>query len=212
MSDLIREIDEEVAKDRTEAFWQRWALPIGLFLLVLIGGLFLFTTWQARAANQALACADSFEAAVASLSLNPLEAEAQFSALTNDCGGFNQLAAFKRGDALLAQGQEAEALAAWQTFADDSANQENLRNLAISKIAWHGSGILDAAAIDQAISHLETLPAYTFYTPVYRALAALEAGDMTRAEDLLQGVLNDENTPQLSREYALAILGLINDL
>ena len=164
-------------KSALKPFWERWALPIGLFLLILLGGLFFYFNWQNRTTATALSCANSFEAAVQTLALNPLEAEAQLSAISTNCGGYSQLAAFKRGDALLFQGLEAEALQAWQAYAADPAHQINLRNLALSKVAWHGSGILEPEVIDAAIAHLETLPAYAFYTPVLRAVEALEAGN-----------------------------------
>ena len=45
MSDLLREIDEDVAKQKSEQFLEKWGLPIGLFLVILIGGLFFYFNW-----------------------------------------------------------------------------------------------------------------------------------------------------------------------
>ena len=212
MSDLIREIDEEVAKERAEQFWERWALPVGLFLLVFVGGLFIYFNWQARNQASALACADSFEAAVTALNNDPLSAEAQLAAISEGCGGYNQLAALKRADAQLAQGREAEAVASWQAFTEDTSHQENLRHLALAKIAWHGNGVIEGEDVETAISQLETLPAYEAYVPVLRAVNALEAKDIEKARNLLDSVLNAEESSPLVREYALSIASLMNDI
>ena len=212
MSDLIREIDEEVSKERSEAFWERWAVPVGIFLTILILGLFLYFNWQSRQQASALACADGYDAAVNALGTDPLTAEAQLAAISDNCGGYSQLAAFKRAEIQLAQGRAEDAIATWQAFAADPANQENLRNLARREIAWHGNGVVDPAVVEAEIAYLEGLPAYAPFVPVLRAVAALERGDIEGAKGLLGSILSDDEANPAALEYALTVSTLVNDI
>ena len=212
MSDLIREIDEEVSKERSEQFWQKWALPVGIFLTILIVGLFIYFNWQARTQAAALACADGYDAALNALATDPLTAEAQLAAVDANCGSYTQLAAFKLAETQLAQGDDAAAVATWQAFAADAGNQANLRNLARKEIAWYGNGVISAAEVEAEIAYLKTLPAYATYTPVLRAVAALESGDVDSARGFLDSVLSDEDANTAAREFALSVSGLVNDL
>ena len=212
MSDLIREIDEEVAKDRSEQFIEKWGLPIGIFVVVLLAGLFLFLRWQNSQEVSALTRADNFQAGTEALATDPESAQAIFTDLTNTNSGFAELSTFKIGDALWNQGNHEEALAAWGAYAADPSNNENLRNTAQLKRAWFGNGILEQSEIDAAIAALEPLPAYENMVPVLRGLNLISKGEVAEGRTILETAASNESASDAERNLALSLLGLANSL
>lgn len=212
MSDLIREIDEEVAKEKSEQFIEKWGLPIGVFIVILLIGLFFYFQWQNGRETSALARADNFAAAAEALENEPETAAALFTDLSTQGSGFAELSEFKLGDALWNQGKHAEAVALWSAYAQDTTNNENFRNLARFKMAWFGNGMLSDEEILNEINILETLPAYKDLTPVLHGLRLIHRGDAEGAKTLLGEASQNEEANDVARNLAQSVLNLANGL
>ncbi len=211
MSDLLREIDEDIARDKSEQFLEKWGLSIGVFLVILVGGLLFFFNWQGQAQQRAADEASNFDEGVQLIRSEPEVSTALFTDLTATNSGYANLALFKIGDSLWTEGEFDEAVAAWQAYLALPEANPYLKMSTRLKLAWFGHGILPAEEIEAHIAELETRPAYADYAPVLRALAMLEAGDKTGALAQLAQVGNSED-PSLAQNLADAVASLAQTL
>lgn len=211
MSDLLREIDEDVAKEKSEQFLEKWGLPIGVFIVILVVGLFFYFNWQNRVEQAALDEADAFSRAVEEMGISPETSVGLLEDLSDSSSGFQELADFKSGDALWASGDQEGAIAAWLSYVEDATNNPHLINATRFKLAWFGSGLLARDQVIAEIEALEVIEAYAPYGPVLRALDALVGGNKAEALSLLDSAITDE-TPELVRELATAVRGLANTI
>lgn len=212
MSDLLREIDEDIAKDKSEKFVEKWGLPIGIFIVILVAGLFAFFTWQSRTENRALDEADRFSQAVQGLINDPQTSVALLQDLSASNSGFGELADFKAGDALWAAGDPEGAINAWLAYVQDDTSNPHLVLTTRFKIAWFGNGLLEPSEIIEQIDVLEQTETYGPYAPILHALRLLDSGDTAGAADLLQQAAAAQSDDEFSSELANALLGLVKTL
>lgn len=212
MSDLLREIDEDIAKDKSEKFVEKWGLPIGIFIVILVAGLFAFFTWQSRTENRALDEADRFSQAVQGLINDPQTSVALLQDLSASNSGFGELADFKAGDALWAAGDPEGAINAWLAYVQDDTSNPHLVLTTRFKIAWFGNGLLEPSEIIEQIDVLEQIETYGPYAPILHALRLLDSGDTAGAADLLQQAAAAQSDDEFSSELANALLGLVKTL
>ena len=210
MSDLLREIDADIAKDKSERFVEQWGLPIGIFVLILFAGLFFFFTWQDRSERRAFDEADRFAQAVEELANDPQSAAALFDGLASSNSGFAELAAFKAGDALLAAGDQEGALAAWLAYVQDDTANPYLVLTTRFKIAWFGNGVLEPFEIIEQIDILEQVETYAPYAPILHALRLLDSSDTAAARALLEEASAAEGSA--GADLAFTLLGLVKTL
>lgn len=226
MSDLLREVDEDVAKEKSEQFLEKWGLSIGVFLVILIGGLFFYFDWQSRSQATALDAANSFAQSTELLIGEPEAATALLTDLSLSNSGFAHLAKFKAGDSLWTAGEEAAAVAAWQAYINDPDANAELANTTRFKLAWFGNPYLESADILSMIDVLEAEAAYASYAPILRAVHAVSNGDIDTAQALLDAAsagdsgegdtgeddASDTETPDLARDLADAVGSLVRSL
>jgi len=212
VSDLLREIDEDIAKDKSEKFIEKWGLPIGIFLVILVAGLAAFFTWQSRSQNHAFEEAARFDQAVRDLADDPQTSVALLEELSTSSSGLGALSSFKIGDALLAAGDLEGALEAWQAYVQDATSNPHLVLTSRFKIAWFGNGLLEPDVIIEQISQLEQSETYAPYVPILNALRLIEDGDVSGAQSLLQGIVGDEEADPVAVATASTLLELANTL
>ncbi len=211
MSDLLREIDEDIARDKSEQFLEKWGLSIGVFLVILVGGLLFFFNWQGQAQQRAANQASNFDEGVQLIRSEPEVSTALFTDLTTANSGYANLALFKVGDSLWVEGKFDEAVAAWQAYLALPEANPYLQMSTRLKLAWFGHGILPPEEVETYMDELETRAAYADYVPVLRALAMLEAGDKAGALAQLAQVGNSED-PSLAQNLADAVASLAQTL
>ena len=211
MSDLLREIDEDVAKEKSEQFIEKWGLSIGISLVILVAGLFFYFNWQDRVETAALDEADAFAKALEDMSADPEASVGALTDLSQTRAGFGELSSFKMGDALWAADQPQEAVSAWQAYIANPQHNENLVNSARFRLAWYANGLLEPSEIIAEIEILEQVEAYAAYGPILRALVAVEADDQAAALELL-ALANAEDKPGPVRDLASALIGLAKSL
>src|SRR3954463_12853583 len=129
---LIREVDEELRRDRVRKLWRQTAPFVigGAVLIVLVvAGYEGWTWWQksqsAKSSDQfyaAATVADGTDLAAAKTALDAVIAQGS--------GGYPMLAQFREAALLSQQGKTAEAVAAYDSLGN-SLNNTHLRELAL---------------------------------------------------------------------------------
>jgi hypothetical protein len=187
--EFIREVDEELRRDRLSVLWRRWGtLVVALAVLVVVGtaGKVGWDQWRERArAAEAL----RFAAAEADLAADrQAEAAERFAALaTEGETGFAALARLKEAQAKLALKDQPGAVAALDALAAATPDDPVLRDLGLLLAAQRQLDSADPAELTRMLEPLVADGA-PWRNPAREllALAAIRAGALDKARTLLQ--------------------------
>ena len=213
MSDIFREVDEEVRREKLNQLWERHSnLIVAVALLIVLGvaGWRGYEWWELRKSAES---GSQFEAAVA-LAEAGKQAEAQeaFAKIAKDgSSGYRVLARFREG-AELAKTDPAAAARIYGSLAADSGLDRTLRDLATVR---EGLILVDTAPLAELTGKLEPLTtADRPFRHTARELLALSAwrnGDAAAAKRWLDLIATDAETPAGTRARMEVLMTLSND-
>ncbi len=210
MSDIFREVDEEVRRSQAEALWSRYgALVIGLAALLVAGvGGYRYFQWQKeRAAAEAGA---QFEAALTLAQTGKTaEGEAALAKIAVEgSGAYKALAQFRVASEL-AKRDAAGAMRAFDAIAADPAVDGALRDIARLRA---GAIAVDGQPLAEAERRLQPLigdgNAFRHQARELLAAAAVKAGEMAKAQQALDAIIIDRQAPPELRSRAETLIGV----
>lgn len=211
MSDIIREVNEELRRERFMKLWQRYGIYLvgAAFLVVLVvGG---WRGWEWYAARQAAESGARFEAAMQLANDGRrFEAEAAFNSLAAEgTAGYRLLARF-RAAAEEGKSDRAAGAEAYDAIAADATVSSALRDLARLQA---GILLVDSAPVDEIISRMEPLTAET--SPFRNSareligLAHYRAGERAAAAKIFSELLTDPQLPPSMRSRIQVVNALL---
>lgn len=215
MSDIFREVDEEVRRDRAAEIWKQHGTKILAFAFAIVagvGGWRAYETWSFR---ERAALGTRYEQAIAEASAGKPEALASLTALAEaKAGAYSQLARFRLAGELAAKATDdaarANAVSAFEALANDAAMPGEWRDLARLRAAYVR---IDHAPLAEIESRLQPLAApgapFRHQAREGLALAAWRNGDMTKAMDAVQAIILDADSPAGLRQRAELLLSVI---
>lgn len=211
MSDIFREVDEEVQRDKVAMFVKKHSnLLIGLLLAVVVGvgGYRVYDYFQKKQAAEA---GVKYEAAL-SLSADGKDAESRsaLEALTKDApAGYKMLAQFRLASEL-AKTDKPAAIKAFEALSGEAAVDQTLRDLAKLRAAALLSDTVPFAEVQQRLEPLAA-PGQTWRLSAREILAAtaLKAGDFKKTEQYLELMLADPEASRTVRERAEMMMSLV---
>ncbi len=196
MSDIFREVEEEVRRERLERIWKEYGdyiVAAAALLILAAAGFRLWTYYQARERARA---SDQYFAAEQLLENGQSRAAAQMFARLgqNAPGGYAKLSQLQSANALAASGNTAEALGIYRRLVAD--NDEMVSALARLRAAWI---LVEGAPKSEVESMLDGLAGDTSpWKPVAReilAYADYHAGATGRALREFQALAKDSKSP-----------------
>jgi len=198
---LIREVDEELQRDRMRKLW-RLAAPfvIGGAILIIVGvaGYEAWTWWQK---TQAAKSSDQFYAATELANGTDLDAakKALDEVIASSSGGYPMLAQFREAALLGQQGKTDDAVAAYDSLATSLQNT-SLRELALVLAANLLVDKGDVAAVEQRVggSMVPSSPMRNAAREVM-GLTQYKAGKLDDAIKSFTDILNDPLAAQDTR-------------
>lgn len=212
MSDIFKEVDEDVRTDELKQLWLRWGPyfvgVIVTFLLVWSGVIF----WRNHVQEAIEADSASFTDAVALAATDPDAAVAALSALSQDgTAGYAALASLRSAAVLLEQGKWEDAVAAYDGLAandDASAHMREYAQLLAAMVVAENS-------VDDVVrARLDTLAASdgVWKTSAQELIAVLDfrSGDLDAAEQAFSQLSFAEDAPASMRQRAQEMLDLID--
>lgn len=121
MSDIFREVEEDVRKERLEKLWKAYGDYIIAVLVLAVLGVAGWQLWLRYEAAQRGKASAAFVAA--QHDTKPAEAAAAFAALVKSSppGGYGELAKLSQADALPATGKTGDAIALYKEIAASDA-------------------------------------------------------------------------------------------
>lgn len=208
MADIFREIDEELRQDNLKRVWARYRYLIVGGVTALLLGTAGYVGWKEYQSRQQAAAAENYAAAVALVGDRNAEAADRFAELARSGGsGYAALARLEQAALLWQEEKRAEAIAALDALAGDSAAPRSLRDLAT---VLGGQRRLEAGETAAVKPHLASLVESTSpWRHLARELAALAAeaeGNRTEARELLRRLTDDLEAPQGTRARAAELL------
>jgi hypothetical protein len=211
MSDLFREIDDELRREKFERLWQRHGtllVVVVLLALAAFGG-WRYYMWQKTSAAEADGVA--FEQAISlSKAGKAAEADAMFDKLAaSGHGGYRILAGF-RSASDLAQKDKAAAVKAFDALAADTGLSQVLRELAQIRAA---TLLVDSVSYQEMGSRIEALAsaggAWRNSARELMGLVSYRTGDLESAGKWFDQIVVDREAPPSQRQRAQLMLELV---
>ncbi|MBS4082354.1 MAG: tetratricopeptide repeat protein [Rhizobiales bacterium] len=205
MSDIIREVDEELRRERLANIWKKYrGLIVFAIFLIVAGtagwrGYEYYSQKQAEAASERYASAQKLAADAGKTD----EAIAAFKALAADApGAYRLLARFSEAAELGKKDAKAGA-AAFDAIANDSSVEQLMREVASIRGASLVVDTADAAAMQKRLAPaLADSSAFKHSAKELLALAHIRAGEQASAQKLLLELAFDPETPPGMRNRA----------
>jgi hypothetical protein len=115
VSDIFREVEEDVRKERLQKWWKAWGDYVIALMALIVLSVAGYEVWLRYEAGQRAKAAADFVAA--QHVTDPAKAVAAFDALKNAPGGYGLLARMAEADALPAAGKPNDAIALYKDIA-----------------------------------------------------------------------------------------------
>ncbi len=204
MSDLFREIDEELRRDNLLKLWSRYGRYVIAVAVVALAIAAAIVGWREHQASERRAQGQRYSNALA-LAREGKDGEAAkvFALLAREGGGYSLLAAFEEAELLAKSGDRKGAIAAYDRLAGSSGIDPEFRDLAVLL-----AGMQEVADGD-ATATIERLKPLTASGNPWRAsaldltaAAKLKAGDRSGALAIYKELADDLSAPQGLRARA----------
>ena len=209
---LMREIDEAVRQDDTKEFFQKYGVPIGAALTLLLVGMFGYWWWDStneaaleKESEQIISALDSVDAGDF-----PGAEEKVDSLIDNGSVGAQTSARFLQAAAALEQGEREKAVELYAAIVADPNTPEPLRDLALVREVSTNFDDREPADVIAKLAPL-AVPGNAFFGSAgeLTAIAHLEAGNRDEAGTLFGELAQDESLPETLRSRARQMAGLL---
>ena len=206
---FIREVDEEYRRDQIGSLWRRYGIALVVLILVGLAALGGWLWWRAEQSRALGVKGEEFSKALTRLETGNLpEAAPILDKLAADDGGYAALAKLTQAANAVQAGDMARAASLYNAVANDTAQPQPLRDLALIKAVRLDFDTLPPATV---IDRLKTLsvPGNPWFGVAgeMTAIARLRAGQPKLAGPLLAGIARDTSLPPSLRGRAQQLAG-----
>ncbi|ANC91481.1 hypothetical protein A6A40_05945 [Azospirillum humicireducens] len=210
MSDIFREVDEDLRRDRAEHLFKKYggAMIAAVVLIVAgTGGYSFWRHWQAQKKEEQTA---ALVTAIAQSAQGPekgVEALAAFAGSANP--SLAAIAQFNAAALMIRQGKPAEAATVYDGIAGNGAVPAEYRDLATLLAVMQRT---DGGDPTQLTAKLQPLTAdgspWRFTARELTAVLAVRAGDTEKARTLFKQLADDQQAPSGVRSRAADLASL----
>lgn len=211
MSDIFREVDEEVRQDRALAFWNKYQTLILALAVAIVIGSGGWKFWQGQQQKAAETADEKFQSAmVASRDGKTAEALAGFQALAKDAPkGYATLARL-RAAAELSATDRAGAIKAFDALSTDASLDQLFRDDARLRAALLRVDGADRKEMEERLMPLAAGGgAFRSTARELLALVAIRDNDLNSAGRWLDEIVTDTGAPETLKQRAEAFMGLV---
>lgn len=207
MSDIFREIDEELRRDNFLKLWARYGryvVALAVLVLVIAGSIM---AWRDHQLAERRAQSARYASAL-SLVREGKDADAAkvFAAVAQEGGGYATLASFEEAELLAKSGDHKGVVAAYDQIAADGSLDSAFRKMAVLLSVMYDMPNSDPHSVINRLAPLTA--AGNPYRPIaleLTAAARLEAGDKAGAREIYKSLADDLTAPQGLRARAAEI-------
>lgn len=210
MSDIIREVDEELRRENWEKLWKKYgklAIAAGMALVL---GTAAVVGWREYDRSQRMADGDRFGAVIADVenTKDPTQAADMLAAYVPDApDGYATLARMREAKLRADAGDREAAIAIYDMLAADSAAEPLFRDLAaLYSVRMQVDGG-DPITLNARLSPLAADGNPWRYTALeLQAVVAMNSGDNSAAREIFTRLADDMDTPDSLRARATEML------
>lgn len=210
---FMREVDDEVRRDRMTQFWKRWGIALIAAVILGLAAFAAFLYWQHRQREAAGLQGEQMQAAFDQLATGQVKgAEPKIAALANsDNGAYRSLAKFTQADILL---QKQDLRGAAQRFAEvagDATVAQPFRDLALVRQTAAEFETLRPQVVVERMRPL-AVPggAYLGSAGEMLAVAQLRLGQRAAAGQMFTRISSDTTVPESIRQRAVQMAGVLS--
>lgn len=211
MSDIFKEIDEELRRENFAKLWARYGYYVVGFVvaMAIIAG--VAVTWRQYQARQRADEGERYQVALDLMHQNKLkEATNAFATLAQSGAQRAVLARFEEAAIMVRAGDLAGANARYEAIAADASVDPQFRDLAVILGAQYGLAKSDPKQIVQRLRPLvDGAGPWRPSALELTALAQLKAGDRKAAHTAYQRLADDLSAPQGMRTRAAEMVAAL---
>ena len=211
MSDILREVDEELRHERYRKLWDRYGLYVVGAAVLLVLAVAGWRGWEWYAARQAAEASARFEAAMQlSRDGKSAEAETAFAQIAKDgAAGYRTLARF-RAAAETGKADAKAGVAAFDAIAADGSLEEPMRDIARLQAAYL---LVDTGSVAEIKGRMDSLAVaggpFRHSANEVIGLALYRAGEYEQAAKVFATMMSDPETPPALRQRAQVMNALV---
>lgn len=206
MSDIFREVDEDIRQEKYRRLWDRfgpWVIALAVLIVLGTGGYRGWHYWQETQAQEA---GDKFLEAIRLSEAGDVDGSlAALEGLSGASGGYPQLARLRAASELAKADRKADAVAAFDAISRDSSVDEALKSIAALRAGYL---VVDMEGYGAVADRVEVLTGedapFRAAARELLALAAWKAGNAEDARKWIAALQDDEDTPsEVSRRVEI---------
>lgn len=213
MSDIFREVDEDLRRDRATELAKKYGPYFIGFAVAIVLGTLAYQLWKSWDLDRRTKRSEAYAAALELVADG--ETEAALTALQElgePDGGYGTLATFERARLLADDGRRDEALALWESLAAGDAGGPAMEGVARLFFAMHQ---IDDGDPDELRTMLQPLMvASNGFRPLAMELdaqLALREGDREKARQIYTEIADDLTAPPGLRARAAQVRASLAD-
>jgi hypothetical protein len=209
LSDIFREVEEDVRRERFQKLWKAYGNYAIVLLVLLFAGIGGWQFWERRQLEEREKVSDAFIAA--QRISNPQTAAGAFSDLARTAPkGYSSVARLAQAGAMLASGQGPGAIALYKQIAKDDSG--TIGAVARLRAAWALSETATRAELAELLKPLDQ-PGNAWRGNAREVLAYADyrAMDTKSAQAKYSELALDPESPQGLRSRAQAMVGFLKN-
>jgi len=203
LSDIFREVEEDVRRERLEKFWKRYGYYVIALVVLVLAGVAGWQFWERQKAQERLALSEAFVAAQR-ITDPTLAANAYAQIAKQATGGYGLLARMAQANALYATGQLKSSLDMYRQIGTDDAGE--IGNAARLRAAWIIAATAPRKELETLLSPLNTDT--SAWQPMAREILAFSdyrASRTKASSDAFRALSEDTRAPEGLRNRARAM-------
>jgi len=210
LSDIIREVDEELRRENWEKLWKKYGKLGIAAAIALVLGTAAVVGWREYDRSQRMAAGERFGAVIAEVenTKDPAQAADMLAAYVPDApDGYATLARMREAKLRADAGDREAAVAIYDMLAVDSAAEPLFRDLAALYSVRMQVDSGDPITLNARLSPLAADGNPWRYTArEMQAVVAMNSGDITAAREIFTRLADDMDTPDSLRARATEML------
>ncbi|MGH6980606.1 MAG: tetratricopeptide repeat protein [Stellaceae bacterium] len=211
MSDIFKEIDEELRRENFGKLWARYGYYVIGFVVVVVIVTGVAMAWRQYQARQRADEGERYQVALDLMHQDKFkEATSAFSMLAQNGAQRAVLARFEQAAILVKGGDMTGAVTRYDAIAADASVDRQFRDLAVILAAQYGLAKSDPKQIVQTLQPLADAAGPWHPSALeLTALAQLKAGDKKVAHATYQRLADDLSAPQGMRTRAAEMVAAL---
>lgn len=206
MSDIFREVEEDVRRERFQQIWKQYGDYIIAGVALIIIAIAGYELWQRYEESQRLKASETFIAAQQLADSGDLaKATAAFAVVAKDApGGYAKMARLSQAGALLVAGQRSEAIAIYKSVAADDTGV--IGSMARIRAGWALAESAPRAEVESVLAPLtDATSPWRHAAREILAYADFHAGLTAKAQAEFQSLADDKDASDAMKHRTAAM-------